>query len=285
MDRPLDFVIDNQILFIAGCFFAGVFGTWFMLKCNCTRKGWYIADLMWVGLGGFGAVTALLAGVWQEDSSRLDRQIAVAFAVTRQFEHDAARFRLTFCDDAPLAAGTEADIHSLCDKVEFLSASVSGNRQLPLFYEVARTPTPLEELGLLLSVWSSRPDADDMKNAGMSATGEGFDPMELLVFEARDESTETALTALEHFGHTANASDAGAAYAARAGFIVIAQAYDELLTQVSGLKQEWDFLQENVLLLLLQIFAICLVAFAAPFRIGKSLVDLGNPPDLADAGL
>lgn len=278
----MDLVIDNQIIFIAGCFFIGVLGTWFMLRCNCTRKGWYIADLMWVGLGGFGAVTALLAGVWQEDSSRLDRQIAVAFAVTRQFEHDAARFRLTFCDDAPLAQGTEGDVAMLCDKVEFLSASVSGNRQLPLFYEVARTPTPLEELGILLSVWGGRPH-DDMEEAGMSPTGQGFDPMELLVFEARDMGTEDALQSLITFAKTASASDANAAYSARAGFIVIAQAYDELLAQVSGLKQEWDFLQENVLLLLLQIFALCLVAFAAPFRIGKSLVDLGNPPDLGDS--
>ncbi len=278
----MDLVIDNQIIFIAGCFFIGVLGTWFMLRCNCTRKGWYIADLMWVGLGGFGAVTALLAGVWQEDSSRLDRQIAVAFAVTRQFEHDAARFRLTFCDDAPLAQGTEDDVAMLCDKVEFLSASVSGNRQLPLFYEVARTPTPLEELGILLSVWGGRPH-DDMEEAGMSPTGQGFDPMELLVFEARDMGTEDALQSLITFAKTASASDANAAYSARAGFIVIAQAYDELLAQVSGLKQEWDFLQENVLLLLLQIFALCLVAFAAPFRIGKSLVDLGNPPDLGDS--
>lgn len=278
----MDLVIENQILFIAGCFFIGVLGTWFMLRCNCTRRGWYIADLMWVGLGGFGAVTALLAGVWQEDSSRLDRQIAVAFAVTRQFEHDAARFRLTFCDDAPLARGTERDVAVLCDKVEFLSASVSGNRQLPLFYEVARTPTPLEELGILLSVWGGRPH-DDMEEVGMSATGQGFDPMELLVFEARDTGTEEALNSLTSFASAANASDANAAYAVRAGFIVIAQAYDELLTQVSGLKQEWDFLQENVLLLMLQIFALCLVAFAAPFRIGKSLVDLGNPPDLGDS--
>ncbi|MBI1492503.1 hypothetical protein [Halocynthiibacter styelae] len=278
----MDLVIDNQIIFIAGCFFIGVLGTWFMLRCNCTRKGWYIADLMWVGLGGFGAVTALLAGVWQEDSSRLDRQIAVAFAVTRQFEHDAARFRLTFCDDAPLAQGTEDDVAMLCDKVEFLSASVSGNRQLPLFYEVARTPTPLEELGILLSVWGGRPH-DDMEEAGMTPTGQGFDPMELLVFEARDMGTEEALQSLITFAKTASASDANAAYSARAGFIVIAQAYDELLAQVSGLKQEWDFLQENVLLLLLQIFALCLVAFAAPFRIGKSLVDLGNPPDLGDS--
>ncbi len=279
----MSFVIDNQMFFIAGSFFVGVFGTWLMVRCNCTRTGWYIADLMWVGLGGFGAVTALLAGVWQEDSSRLDRQIAVAFAVTRQFEHDAARFRLRFCDGAPLARGSEGDIDKLCDKVEFLSASVSGNRQLPLFYEVARTPTPLEELGLLLSVWNSRPEVADMKTAGMSATGEGFDPMELLVFEARDDTTDAALVALESYASNATVSNASAAYAARAGFIVIAQAYDELLTQVSSLKQEWDFLQENVLLLLLQIFAICLVAFAAPFRIGKSLVDLGNPPDLMDS--
>ncbi|WP_232820665.1 hypothetical protein [Thalassobius sp. I31.1] len=206
----MDLVIDNQIIFIAGCFFIGVLGTWFMLRCNCTRKGWYIADLMWVGLGGFGAVTALLAGVWQEDSSRLDRQIAVAFAVTRQFEHDAARFRLTFCDDAPLAQGTEDDVAMLCDKVEFLSASVSGNRQLPLFYEVARTPTPLEELGILLSVWGGRPH-DDMEEAGMSPTGQGFDPMELLVFEARDMGTEDALQSLITFAKTASASDANAA--------------------------------------------------------------------------
>jgi len=56
--------------------------------------------------------------------------------------------------------------------------------------------------------------------------------------------------------------------------VILAQAYEDLIAQVQRLKQEWDYLQDNAYILVLQLFALCLVGFAAPFRLGKSVVEL-----------
>ena len=40
------------------------------------------------------------------------------------------------------------------------------------------------------------------------------------------------------------------------------------------LGEEWDFLQSRSGILTLQVLALSLVAFAAPFRLGKSIADL-----------
>ena len=62
--------------------------------------------------------------------------------------------------------------------------------------------------------------------------------------------------------------------AVAADFQILAQSYTRLVEQVAKLKDEWEFLQANSHILVLQIFALCLVSFAAPFRLGKSIVDL-----------
>jgi len=55
---------------------------------------------------------------------------------------------------------------------------------------------------------------------------------------------------------------------------VISEPYEEVIEQVNLLRDELQYLRENALVLLLQILAIGLVAFAAPFRLGKSVFDL-----------
>ena len=57
-------------------------------------------------------------------------------------------------------------------------------------------------------------------------------------------------------------------------YLILAQSYDDLIEQVSKLKDEWEYLQANAHILVLQIIALCLVSFAAPFRLGKSIVEL-----------
>ena len=57
-------------------------------------------------------------------------------------------------------------------------------------------------------------------------------------------------------------------------FLILARAYDDLIEQTRRLRDEWSYLQSNAYILVLQVLALCLVSFAAPFRLGKSLVDL-----------
>lgn len=57
-------------------------------------------------------------------------------------------------------------------------------------------------------------------------------------------------------------------------FLILARAYDDLIAHVAKLKDEWDYLQANAHILALQVIALCLVSFAAPFRLGKSIVEL-----------
>ncbi len=139
----MSFVVAHQLALIAGFFAVGTLGAFFLFRRGAGPKAWKLADLVWVVLGGVGAFAAVLAGVYKTDSSRIDRQIDIAYAATRAFDRDAARFRLHYCE-----AATDPAVRTLCDKVEFLSASTAGNAELPLFLEVTRISAPLQGLTL-----------------------------------------------------------------------------------------------------------------------------------------
>ncbi|EBA16503.1 hypothetical protein RSK20926_22299 [Roseobacter sp. SK209-2-6] len=249
----MSFIAENQLVLILAFFLAGLGGTALLFRKPAGHRAWKLADLVWVILGGFGALVAVIAGIYKSDSSHLERQIDVAYAAIAAFDRDAARFRLRFCDPA-----YDGDIAVLCEKIEFLSASTAGNAELPLFVAVTDEVSPLQGLSFL---FGGRNDADQMKE--MAAKAEAFDPEAFLVFAALDEPTQAAVETMRRKVPTI-AGD----------FLILARAYDELIEQIRRLKEEWEYLQENAYILMLQLFALCLVAFAAPFRLGKSLVEL-----------
>ncbi len=248
----MGFIADNQIPLILLFFVAGSVGTAFLFRKPAHHRAWKLADLVWVVLGGLGAVVAVVAGLYKSDSSALDRQIDLAFAATTAFDRDAARFRLRFCDPA-----YDPDTATLCEKVEFLSASTAGNAELPLFIAVTREVAPLQGLSIFLGGNSDR-DMDRMVDRA-----DAFDPAPFLVFTTLDDPTRAALDNMRR-KVPAIAGD----------YQILAQSYDDLIAQVGQLKSEWEVLQANAHILLWQIIALCLVSFAAPFRLGKSLVEL-----------
>ncbi|NVK12891.1 MAG: hypothetical protein HWE35_01810 [Rhodobacteraceae bacterium] len=248
------FIADNQLPLLLLFFFAGLIATAFLFRKPPGHRAWKLADLVWVLLGGFGALVAVISGIYAADSSRLERQIDIAYAATAAFDRDAARFRLRFCDPA-----YDADIAVLCEKVEFLSASTAGNAELPLFIAVTDEVAPLQGLSFLFG--TGRAEMDEMKD--MEAQASAFDPEAFLVFTALDTPTQAAVDTMRR-KVPAIAGD----------FLIIARAYDDLIAHVSKLKEEWEYLQSNAHILVLQIIALCLVSFAAPFRLGKSIVEL-----------
>ncbi len=248
----MTFVTENQLPLLILFFLIGSVGTGFLFRKPAGHRAWKLADLVWVVLGGIGALVAVLAGLYTSDSSRLDRQIDVAYAASSAFDRDAARFRLRFCDPA-----YDPDTGVLCEKVEFLSASTASNTDLPLFIAVTNEVAPLQGLHFLFG----RQDKDEMEE--MAAKANAFDIEQFLVFTSLDEETQTAIDNMRR-KVPAIAGD----------YLILAQSYDELIEQVSKLKDEWEYLQANAHILVLQIVALCLVSFAAPFRLGKSIVEL-----------
>ena len=257
----MSFVVTHQIALIAGFFLAGLIGTAALLRLHASSRAWRLADLVWVLLGGLGALTAVIAGVYKADSSRLDRQIDIAYSATQEFETEAARFRLLYCDGAVEDPDVVAAVNDLCEKVEFLSASTAENQELPLFLEVARITSPLQGLQFLAR---SR-DAGTAEHDEMMKAAEDFDAARFLAFAAEDDATKAAAAQL-----SADPEHQGIAVE----FRLIAASYDRLIGQVGRLKTEWEFLQANSRFLTAQIIALCMVAFAAPFRLGKSVVEL-----------
>jgi hypothetical protein len=247
----MSFISEYQLLLLVSFFLAGACGTAFLFRKPAGHRAWKVADLVWVVLGGIGAIVAVVAGIYAADSSRIDRQIDIAFAATKAFDRDAARFRLRFCDPA-----YDSDIAILCEKVEFLSASTAGNAQLPLFIAVTREVAPLKGLSFLLTRSEDKMDR-------MISTANDFDPEPFLIFTSLDDKTQGAIDNLRR-KVPAIAGD----------YLILARGYDDLIQQVQTLKDEWEFLQDNAHILVLQIIALCLVSFAAPFRLGKSLVEL-----------
>ncbi len=251
----MTFVAENQLPLLILFFLTGLIGTGFLFRKPAGHRAWKLADLVWVVLGGIGALVAVLAGLYTSDSSRLDRQIDVAYAASLAFDRDAARFRLRFCDPA-----YDPDTAVLCEKVEFLSASTASNADLPLFIAVTNEVVPLQGLNFLFG----RNSKDDMEEArGMAAKADAFDLEQFLVFTSLDDTTQAAIDNMRR-KVPAIAGD----------YLILAQSYDDLIEQVGKLKNEWEVLQANAHILVLQIIALCLVSFAAPFRLGKSVVEL-----------
>ncbi len=248
----MTFVTENQLPLLILFFLIGSLGTGFLFRKPAGHRAWKLADLVWVVLGGIGALVAVLAGLYTADSSRLDRQIDVAYAASSAFDRDAARFRLRFCDPA-----YDPDTNVLCEKVEFLSASTASNADLPLFIAVTNEVAPLQGLHFLFG----RQEKVEME--GMAAKANAFDIDQFLVFTSLDEETQTAIDNMRR-KVPAIAGD----------YLILAQSYDELIEQVGKLQDEWEYLQANAHILVLQIVALCLVSFAAPFRLGKSIVEL-----------
>lgn len=248
-------ITEYQLPLLLLFFLVGSIGTAFLFRKPAGHRAWKLADLVWVVLGGLGALVAVLAGLYTSDSSRLDRQIDVAYAATLAFDRDAARFRLRFCDPA-----YDPDTAVLCDKVEFLSASTASNADLPLFIAVTNEVAPLQGLHFIFGR-RAQDEMDDMRD--MAAKADAFEIDQFLVFTTLDENTQTAIDNMRR-KVPAIAGD----------YLILAQSYDDLVAQVAKLKKEWEFLQNNAQILVLQIIALCLVSFAAPFRLGKSVVEL-----------
>ncbi len=251
----MSFVTDNQLPLLILFFLIGSIGTAFLFRKPAGHRAWKLADLVWVVLGGVGALVAVMAGLYTSDSSRLDRQIDVAYAATLAFDRDAARFRLRFCDPA-----FDPDTAVLCDKVEFLSASTASNADLPLFIAVTNEVAPLQGLQFLFGR-QAKDEKDDMR--AMAAKADAFNIDQFLVFTTLDDMTKAAIDNMRR-KVPAIAGD----------YLILAQSYDDLVEQVGKLKDEWEYLQDNAHILVLQIIALCLVSFAAPFRLGKSVVEL-----------
>ncbi len=251
----MTFVTENQLPLLILFFIIGSVGTAFLFRKPAGHRAWKLADLVWVVLGGIGALVAVLAGLYTSDSSRLDRQIDVAYAATLAFDRDAARFRLRFCDPA-----YDPDTAVLCDKVEFLSASTASNADLPLFIAVTNEVAPLQGLHFLLG-GQAKDEQEEIR--AMAAKADAFSIDQFLVFTTLDDATQVAIDNMRR-KVPAIAGD----------YLILAQSYDDLVEQVGKLKDEWEYLQENAHILVLQIVALCLVSFAAPFRLGKSIVEL-----------
>ncbi len=251
----MTFVTENQLPLLILFFVIGSVGTSFLFRKPAGHRAWKLADLVWVVLGGIGALVAVLAGLYTSDSSRLDRQIDVAYAATLAFDRDAARFRLRFCDPA-----YDPDTAVLCNKVEFLSASTASNADLPLFIAVTNEVAPLRGLHFLIG-GQAKEEQDEMR--AMAAKADAFNIDQFLVFTTLDEETQAAIDNMRR-KVPAIAGD----------YLILAQSYDDLVEQVGKLKDEWEYLQANAHILVLQIVALCLVSFAAPFRLGKSIVEL-----------
>lgn len=251
----MSFVTQNQLPLLILFFLIGSIGTAFLFRKPAGHRAWKLADLVWVVLGGVGALVAVLAGLYTSDSSRLDRQIDVAYAAGLAFDRDAARFRLRFCDPA-----FDPDTAILCEKVEFLSASTASNADLPLFIAVTNEVAPLQGLHFLFGS-QAKDEQDEMR--AMADKADAFNIDQFLVFTTLDDITQAAIDNMRR-KVPAIAGD----------YLILAQSYDDLVEQVGKLKDEWEYLQDNAHILVLQIIALCLVSFAAPFRLGKSVVEL-----------
>jgi hypothetical protein len=258
----MNFLLGHQLAAILTAFAVGSLLAALVYRNAKGSLSWKIADFVWIALGGLGALTALLANGYQDERGRVDRQIDISYATSKAFEATTSRFRLLHCDhdrQGPQRAATLV----LCGKVDVLSASAADNQNLPLFLDVAQTRTPLSALDGMFGGGAQMAASTGMSHDQMMARVTQFDVGQLLSFAASDAATRAAMASLDASSY----ADISAEYQ------VIANTYDDLIDQLGRVKAEWDYLQANSLVLTLQVLALCMISFAAPFRLGKSLND------------
>ncbi len=251
----MNLVNDNQLALLFLCFVSGCIGTVFLIFLRVPPRVWKVIDLFWITFGGLGTAVAVVAGIYRADTSRLDRQIDRAYTATADFDRDAARFRLAHCEVDYPSSTFRTSIRTLCEKVEFLSASTAENSALPVFVSATRHAAPLRGLAIF--------GRGEM--AEMPASAAAFEPAMFLAFAAEDDGTRAAASLLRSAPSTAGIA---------AEYQVIAKSYTTLVEEVKRLDDEWTYLQSRASILTLQVLALCLVAFVAPFRVGKAVADL-----------
>lgn len=259
----MSFLLDHQTASIIASFILGSIIATTIYKRVQSSLSWKVADLLWVVLGGLGAIAALLSGSYLDERGRIDRQIDISYAITKSFETSANRFLLLHCDKDRQGPPYRALVVVVCKKTIALTTSAKANSQLPLFLDLARTRPPLSSIGLLLGRQDSAANTDGMSKTAAMTMVEGFDVAELQTIAVIDDATRTALSSLAASPHADVSVD----------YQVLAQTYSDLVKQLGRVKAEWDYLEENSTVLILQVIALCLIAFAAPFRLGKSIND------------
>lgn len=259
----MNFLLENQTLSIIGSFILGSIIAAILYRRAQSSLSWKLADLLWVVLGGLGAIAALLSGSYLDERGRIDRQIDISYAITKSFEASANRFLLLHCDKDRQGPPFRATVVVVCKKTIALTTSAKANSKLPLFLDLAQTRPPLSSLSWLLGGRNRAASADGMTKTSATAMVEDFDAAELQTIAVIDYATRTALSSLEASPHADVSVD----------YQVLAGTYSDLIKQLGRVKAEWDYLEENSIVLILQVVALCLIAFAAPFRLGKSIND------------
>ena len=259
----MNFLLENQTLSILGSFLLGsIIASVLYLRAKSSLS-WKVADFVWVALGGVGAVTALLAGSYQDEHGRVDRQIVISYATSKSFDAMAERFKLLHCQFDRQGPDLRPPTLVLCSKVRALTKSAKANQDLPLFLELTTPKIRLAGLDWLYPAQPGADPADVASQDDMAHQVANFDTATLLTVASNDWPAAQAWNRLN--GSTS--SDVAADYQ------VISGTYEDLVATLGRVKSEWDFLQANSVVLILQVLALCLIAFAAPFRLGRSFND------------
>lgn len=258
----MNFLVENQLMSIIGSFCLGSIVAAQLYRYAKSSLSWRMADFIWVALGGVGAITALLSGTYLDEHSRVNRQIDISYAISKNFDAMAERFKLLHCQFDRQGPGLREPTLVLCEKLRALTKSAVANQDLPLFLELT---TPKIRLAGLNWLYPAQPEADGAATQeAMADQVASFDTATLLTVASNDWPAAQAWNRLN--GSTS--SDVAADYQ------VLSETYEDLVTTLGRVKAEWDYLQANSVVLLLQVMALCLIAFAAPFRLGRSFSDI-----------
>jgi hypothetical protein len=262
----MNLFLEYKSAVIVASFILGSVIAVFFYHRSHSSVAWKVADLVSVLLGGIGALVALMAASYNDERGRIDRQVDISYAITKSFEASANRFLLLYCDKDRQGPPYRAAVVVVCKKTIALATSAKANGELPLFLDVVQTRPPLSSVGLLLGGQNKAADAEGMSKTSAMTMVENFDAAELQTIAVIEYTTRTALSTLSASAHADISVD----------YQVLAGTYSDLIKQLGRVKAEWDYLEENSIVLILQVVALCLIAFAAPFQVGKAIDDFNN---------
>jgi len=186
------FIVDNQLPLLILFFLAGFIATAFIFRKPAGHLAWKIADLLWVVLGGIGAVTAVVAGLYAADSSRLDRQIDVAFVDMIATPKRAVTVSFTdsyFSPEGVMLVNSNSDLETWDDlnqagkTIVALAGTATELAARTNFPNAEVRPMVADgEAALLLEVTGGRADATITANvnAGLYLSQNPNAPLELL---------------------------------------------------------------------------------------------------------
>ncbi|MFK7867622.1 MAG: hypothetical protein AB8B58_00125 [Roseobacter sp.] len=272
-------IIDNQILFLVLAFAIGLILSLFLLNQTHEKKVWRYADLLWIVVGGIGALVAFIVSVFLSNVATTERSIVLVQSSISNAHSDAVAIAAKYCSEAIFPR----HLPYYADDFALLCDAVGGIKE--------QTAKDSDAFSLVTLLEEERPNASpfSMDEFHFDPSQAAFDPKKVIEFSGMTEALSAALERPGDFSSVFFKFDIDnpAFESARIELIgsgvytdlaleygALKSEYERLVLEFDELRIVWNDIVEQRWLLLMRTIALGMLSFSLPLRLGKSVFEI-----------